>query len=53
LYNSIGAELQNGSIPIGSNSYTIKLKNLPAGIYFLKTYNGKDLPETIKIIKSE
>lgn len=49
LYNVMGMQVANQTVTVGAN--TVNMSQLPAGVYFLRIFNGKETTGTIKVVR--
>ena len=49
LYNVMGMQVANQTVTVGANS--VNMSQLPAGVYFLRIFNGKETTGTIKVVR--
>ena len=50
LFNALGQQINNLSVKSNNKGYTINLKNLNSGIYYLLLMNGQEI-KNIKVIR--
>ena len=49
LYNVMGMQVANQTVTVGAN--TVNMSQLPAGVYFLRIYNGNETAATLKVVR--
>ena len=49
LYNVMGMQVANQTVTVGAN--TVNMSQLPAGVYFLRIFNGNETAATLKVVR--
>jgi len=49
LYNVMGMQVANQTVTVGAN--TVNMSQLPAGVYFLRIFNGNETAGTVKVVR--
>ena len=49
LYNVMGMQVAHQTVTVGAN--TVNMSQLPAGVYFLRIFNGNETAATLKVVR--
>ena len=49
LYNVMGMQVADQTVTVGAN--TVNMSQLPAGVYFLRIFNGNETTATLKVVR--